>query len=136
LSASDWQDSYCDDWSSVLRGDGGPRGTWWNVDVERGGEYRIAVRRWPAVKDLPLNAPCPEQQMRAGKVAAGKALPIAGARLSIGGQELSVKTAADDKAAAFRVKLKGGVKTRLHAWFQDAAGADLCGAYYAEVRRL
>jgi hypothetical protein len=45
-------------------------------------------------------------------------------------------TAVTDKAAIFHVKLKAGTKTRLHGWFQDAAGKDLCGAYYANVRRL
>ena len=33
------------------------------------------------------------------------------------------------------MKLTKG-KTQLHGWFQDAAGKDLCGAFYATVRRL
>jgi hypothetical protein len=74
--------------------------------------------------------------MTAAKLPAGRALPIAAARLVVAGQELSVKTAPTDQAAVFRTKLRGGVKTQLHGWFQDAAGSDLCGAYYASVRRL
>ena len=42
----------------------------------------------------------------------------------------------DAKAAVFRAKLKGGTRTQLHAWFQDADGKDVCGAYYACVKRL
>jgi len=136
LSSSDWQEIYCDNVNSVLSGAGGPQGGPWSVLVERDGEYEIALRRWPAERDLPLNVGCPEKQMTAGSLPAGKALPIARARLTIAGQDLSAKTAAADKAAMFRVSLKGGTKTQLHAWFQDAAGADLCGAYYAYVRRL
>jgi hypothetical protein len=74
--------------------------------------------------------------MTAGKLPVGAALPIAGARLVVAGQELSVKTAPGDQAAVFRTRLRGGTKTQLHGWFQDAGGRDLCGAYYASVRRL
>ena len=57
--------------------------------------------------------------------------------MTVAGQALSQKTAAEDNAAVFRVKLAaGGVKTQLHGWFQDARGADLCGAFYASVKRL
>lgn len=136
LSCSDWQDVYCDNVQSVLKGDGGPRGAPWNVLVERGGQYEIGLSRWPPERSLPLNAPCPERQMTAGALPAGAALPIAGARLVVAGQELSVKTAPADQAAVFRTRLRGGTKTQLHGWFQDAAGQDLCGAYYASVRRL
>lgn len=135
LSSSDWQEIYCDNVNAVLSGAGGPRGGPWNVQVEREGEYEISLRRWPAERDLPLRAPCPEKQMQAGSLVAGKALPIASARLSIAGQDLSAKTGAEDKAADFRVKLQRG-KTLLHGWFQDEAGADVCGAYYAYVRRV
>ncbi|MCX6634037.1 MAG: arylsulfatase [Acidobacteria bacterium] len=136
LSSSDWQEVYCDNVNSILSGAGGPQGGPWKVLVERDGEYEISLRRWPAERDLPLNAPCPEKKMTAGSLPAGKAMPIAGAKLTMAGQALAAKTAAADKAATFRLKLKGGTKTDLHAWFQDAAGNDVCGAYYAYVRRL
>lgn len=136
LSCSDWQEVYCDNVSSVLSGAGGPRGGPWNVLVERDGEYEIALRRWPAGRALPLDAACPPRQMTVAELPAGKALPIAGARLSVAGQELSGKTGAGDQAAVFRVRLHRGSKTQLHGWFQDAAGSDLCGAYYAYVHRL
>jgi hypothetical protein len=136
LCCSDWQDIYCDNPRSVLAGDGGPRGGPWNVVVERDGDYEISLRRWPVEIDLPLNASCPEKKMTVGALPKGTAIPIARAQLKISGQQLSTKTAATDKVASFRVKLKGRAKTQLHAWFQDAEGKDLCGAYYASVRRL
>lgn len=136
LTSSDWQEVYCDNARSVLQGAGGPRGGPWNVYVERDGEYEIALARWPFHRELPLSAPCPEIKMTVGSLPAGVALPIAAAQLRIAGKQLSQKTRPEDKAAVFRVRLQGGVKTQLHGWFQDAGGKDLCGAYYARVRRL
>jgi arylsulfatase len=136
LSSSDWQEVYCDNQRSVSEAAGGPRGAPWNILVERDGEYEIKLTRWPIEQGLALTAGRPVQHMTRGSLPAGKALPIAGARLIAAGQELSLKTAAQDQAAVFRVRLKKGPKTQLHAWFQDAAGQDVCGAYYAYVKRL
>jgi arylsulfatase len=136
LTCSDWQDIYCDNTGNVMNAAGGPRGGPWSVWVERDGEYEITLRRWPAEIDLPLNAPCPDQKKRAAVVPGGKALPVAAAQLRVAGQTAEKKTAPGDKSVAFRVKLTGKQKTNLHAWFQDAAGADLAGAFYACVRRV
>jgi hypothetical protein len=72
--------------------------------------------------------------MAFGTLPAGRALPIAAAHLQIAGQTLSSKTGAGDKAATFVARLKGGGKTQMQAWFSDAEGKDICGAYYAYVR--
>ncbi len=136
LAFSDWQAIYFDDTADVLEAKGGPRGGRWSVYVERDGDYEISLYRWPAHTGLALTAAYPEKKLTVGRLPAGKAVPIGGAQLTIGGQALSVKTGPGDAAAVFRLKLKGGAKTQLHGWFQDAAGADLCGAYYAAVRRL
>jgi arylsulfatase len=137
LTSSDWQEVYCDNVNSILKGAGGPKGAPWRIFVERDGEYEISLRRWPAERDLPLNAACPEKKMTAGSLPEGVALAIAGAKLTVAGQSLpAVKASSGDKAISFRVRLAGGTKTDLHGWFQDAAGNDVCGAYYAYVRRL
>jgi hypothetical protein len=135
LTSSDWQDVYCDSVQSVLRGEGGEQGAPWNIFVERDGEYEIALSRWPLTRNLPLNAPCPAKKLTAGTLIAGKAIPIAGARLKVAGQEQSKKSASEDQSVLFRVKLKGKEKIQIHGWFQDDSGRDLCGAYYASVKR-
>jgi len=136
LTSADWQDAYCDSVQNVLRGDGGGKGAPWNVYVERDGEYEITLSRWPLSRNLALNAPCPETRLTVGTLIPGKALPIAAARLTVAGQEHSRKSAADDHSVVFRINLKRGQKIKIHGWFQDASGKDLCGAYYAYVKYL
>jgi hypothetical protein len=138
LTSSDWQDVYCDNPNCV--GDGGPegapRGAPWNVWVEKDGEYEIALRRWPVEQDLALSAPLAARKLTVAEMPAGKAMPIAEGRLTVANNEAARKVEPGDKAVVFRVRLKGGTKTQLHGWFQDASGKDLCGAYYAYVKRI
>jgi hypothetical protein len=126
LSSSDWQDLYVDNSRTVRRAAGGPRGGHWNVRVERAGEYEISVRRWPPEVDTALTAP---------NGTPSRALPIAGAKLTVAGQEHSAKAEAGAKAVTFHAQLPEG-PTQLQAWFTDRAGKDLCGAFYATIHRL
>ncbi len=126
LTSSDWQDVYCDNAGHVRQAAGGPRGGHWNVLVERAGLYEIALRRWPQETGLALGEPSGPQS---------QSLPIAAARVIVGGQEQGVKVSSDEKAAVLRINLPAG-PAKLQAWFADAAGQDLCGAFYAYVRRV
>lgn len=136
LTSSDWWEIYADNFGHVSTAAGGPAGGEWHVLVERSGQYEIQLSRWPFEQKLPLTAGRAAKRMTAGTLQEGKAMPIAGAKLTIAGQAQSIKTAPTDEAATFRVTLKGGTRTQLHGWFQDAAGADLCGVFYASVRWL
>jgi arylsulfatase A-like enzyme len=136
LSSSDWEEVYADNPGHVSDAVGGPRGGPWNVFVERSGEYEVRLSRWSPNLQLPLTAGRAVQKMTAGQLPAGKAMPIAGARLTIAGQQLSASTKATDLEAVFRVRLSGKTKTKLHGWFVDGQGADLCGAFYAQVKLL
>ncbi len=135
LSSSDWQDIYCDNVHTVLAGGGGPQGGPWHIDVEREGEYEIALARWPFSRGLGLTEPCPPKKVTVAELEAGKALPIAQAQLRVAGQQLSAKAVEGAKSITFNVRLAKG-KTKMHGWFQDAAGQDVGGAYYARVHRL
>ena len=64
-----------------------------------------------------------------------QALPIAGARLRIGGLDKTIAVRPGDKAAVFEIELPGG-DTEMKTWFLDAAGKELCGAYYVDVELL
>ncbi|MBE0657087.1 MAG: arylsulfatase [Bryobacteraceae bacterium] len=136
LSSSDWQDIYLDNHRTVSAGDGGAEGGPWTIRVESSGTYEISLARWPFERALALDAPCPEKKMRVAVLPAGKALPIAGARLRVGSHDLSAKTKPGDLSASFTVKLSAGPPSTMHGWFLDGAGAGICGAYYAKVRTV
>jgi len=65
--------------------------------------------------------------------AKSKAFPITSAKLTIGDQALVATTTPQEPAVTFKLKLQPG-KFKLQSWFQNAAGEDQCGAYFAEVR--
>jgi arylsulfatase A-like enzyme len=128
LTSSDWQDIYADNAGHVSQAVGGPRGGVWHVDIAAAGTYEIALRRWPREIDLPLTA--------ARGDAKSKALPVASASVAIQGKTKSAKaTDKNAKEIVLHVALEPG-RTTMQAWFQDADGADLAGAFYAYVRRV
>jgi arylsulfatase len=137
LTSSDWQNIYADNPGHVRSGVGGPRGGPWAIKVERDGEYKIELRRWPREADTALGGEPKIPAVNPSERAMGlKSFPIAQAHLSIAGQELTAKVSPGAKAAIFKVKLHSTPKTLLQGWFSDAEGKDLCGAYYAYVRKL
>lgn len=139
LCSADWQDvddPYSGGPQSERLAPSALRGAPWNVDVARAGEYEIALYRWPPETKAALTASLPELQPSAKAVgrpmAAGRALPITGAKLVAAGQQLGRNAAEGAVAVTFRVQLPAG-RTQLHGWFTDAQGRDVCGAYYAIV---
>jgi arylsulfatase len=126
LYASDWQGSYCDNWSGLSQARG--RGAW-DVIVDRAGTYAFELRRWPEESGKTLR-----EGHGKGKQAGRTARPIAGARLRIGAVDETIDTKAEDTAARFAVTLEAG-RTRLTADLLDAGGQVLCGAMYVKVRR-
>jgi hypothetical protein len=100
----------------------------WNLLIERGGDYQLTLTRWPPESGAALDAPL------TGPVGEGKALPIAKARVKIGELDQSKAVASGDASAVFKVPLKAG-EAQLQTWLYDAAGNELCGAFYVAVHR-
>ncbi len=136
LTSADWEEIYADNPGHVSNAAGGPQGGPWNVFVESDGNYEIILTRWPAHMKLALDAGRKPQKLTDGLLPPGKAMPVAGAKLTIAGQHHAQRTEPGQKAATFNVRLKGGIKTKLHGWFSDVEGKDLCGAFYATVRKV
>ncbi len=132
LSPCEWQDVFFDQSAQVRRGE--PRNGAWNLEVDRDGEYEVTLRRWPAEADAPIAAGLPAVKIADGEHPAGKALPIAKARLAIAGLDETRAVGKEDKAVTFALALKAG-PARLQTGFLDDAGKELCGAYYVTVRR-
>jgi arylsulfatase A-like enzyme len=135
LTSSDWQDIYSDNVGHVSNVAGGPRGGAWSVLVERSGDYEVDLYRWPPHLQLALTAGRAAQKLTAGVLPVGKAVPVAAAALNIGGQRLAAEAKPGAASVRFTLKLQAGQQSNLQGWFRDAAGNDLCGAFYAVVRR-
>lgn len=135
LTAAEWADIYCDNLNDLRDGKrvNGP----WYVKVEREGDYDIELRRWPADADAPIAGGVPAFTSRdGGTLPAGQALPVARARLKIGDKVLEPKAVTPEaKAVTFAAHIAKTPKTTIQSWFDDAQGKEICGAYYAIVRR-
>jgi arylsulfatase len=136
LTSCEWENVRCDGQGSVRAASGGPVGGPWNVQVVRPGRYEVTLARWPEESGLALAEAAPEFQARAGTTEAGVALPIAGAALKTpDGTVLTGTVPGTDTSVSFTLPLEAG-RSQLHGWLRDAGGNDVCGAYYAYVRRL
>jgi arylsulfatase len=133
LSAADWANVYCDNMQNLRAGlsRNGP----WHLLVERVGTYEIELRRWPREADAAITAGVPAFQAKDGGLPAGKALPVAKARLKLGDVDESKPVSPHDKSVVFTLPLKAGTRTTLQTWLYDVDGKELCGAYFAYVRR-
>ena len=107
----------------------------WNIDVEKEGNYKISLYRWPKEAQTPLTAAAPAYQGVDAKFKEGRALPIRHANLRIAGQTYWQKIQEDAYAAEFEVELKAG-KTQMQTWFYGQQRNQLCGAYYVYVMAL
>jgi hypothetical protein len=141
LTSSDWEGVYADNTGHVRTAIGGPTGSHWNVFVETPGNYEITLRRWPIETGAALGTKYDADEKLAaigGKAYAppSKAFPtIAEGVVKVAGQEASAKTAPTEQEVVVKVALPAG-KTTLKAWFRVAEGKDLCGAFYAYVRKV
>jgi arylsulfatase len=132
LSAADWQDVFLDQQRQVRAG--ARRNGPWGLDVARDGEYVFELRRWPREAEVAVSAGVPELKHVDGGLPAGKALPIAKARLRVGTFEQTREVKPADTSVSFVVPLRKG-QLKAQTWFYDADGKELCGAYYVYVRR-
>jgi len=133
LSAADWWNVYCDNMRDLRMGK--EANSVWNIQVAKDGRYEFALRRWPKEADAAIAAGVPEFQAVDGTLPAGKALPIAAVRLKVGDLLDETKVAADAKELKFAVDLAAGTQLTLQSFCYDAAGKELCGAYFVYVTR-
>jgi hypothetical protein len=133
LSSADWWNVYCDNMNDLRTGKAA--NSKWTVQPAQEGVYEIALRRWPREADAPIAAGVPAFRAVDGMLPAGKALPIAAIRLTVGDLLDQTKVVADAKEVVFTVPLKAGAVLPMQSYCLDASGQELCGAYFAYVRR-
>ncbi|MGE3819172.1 MAG: arylsulfatase [Isosphaeraceae bacterium] len=137
LTSGDWEGIYADNSGFVREAVGGPDGGRWHVQVERPGTYELVLRRWPEQTGAALGAryePSEKSPSNKPNVKTVGFPTIAGARVQIAG--IGGASSADPKStgATVAVELPAGRST-LKAWFTDAQGEALCGAFFVTVTR-
>jgi arylsulfatase len=136
LTSGDWEGIYADNAGYVREAVGGPTGGHWHILVETAGAYEFTLRRWPEQTGAALGAKYePSAKSPGPKKQVTRAFPtIAAAKLDIAGVKAETKADPQATGATITVDLPGG-KTKLKAWFADAEGKDLCGAFYVTVKK-
>ncbi len=112
----------------------------WAVEVDRPGDYRFSLRRWPEELDLSIDAGLSDEE--AASIAPfqrdqrpARSVCPRSARLMLFGEEESLKVDPSRKEIVFDRKVDRPGTTELEAWFTDEVGDD-CGAYYVTAERL
>jgi arylsulfatase A-like enzyme len=121
LTSHDWHAH--GPWNQDQVRQGQKRNSYWVVEVDRGGDYEIELRRWPKEAGAAITAPVD-----------GEAISAQKARLKIADFDQTKQIPKDARAVTFKAQLKAG-KTRLQTWFIDGED-DSRGAYYVYVKRL
>ena len=136
LTSNSWIEVDCDNRTRTAEACGPPRGGAWQIEVEEDGEYAVELRRWPFHLDRDLTVQGPPTTIGGMPIAAGKALPIASAQLSVNGAAPAAAQSTEGAVSIdFKIELKSGRNT-LQGWFRDRSGRDLAGAYYGRVRAV
>ncbi len=131
LTPCDWRDVFLDQQAQIRKD---KKNGAWTIYVEKAGEYRIALRRWPRESNLAITEVAPEFRGVDGIYKTGEALPIKSARVKIGALEKAQPIDIGSKEFLFHLRLPQG-ETTLQTWFLDSVGREICGAYYVYIAR-
>jgi hypothetical protein len=126
LCSANWIGSYADSWQNLLRKD--VKNGYWDLQVEKSGNYEIALYGWPKQTDAAFGDKFTGFTHVPGR-------PVARARLKIGENEMTMKTAPNELSAVFTLSLKKGDKPRLQSWLYDKNSKDLGGAYFVYITK-
>ncbi len=138
LTSGDWEGIYADNVGFVREAVGGPTGGHWHIRVERAGTYEFTLRRWPAQTEAALGAkygPSEKSPTNKPNVKVVGFPTIAAAHLELSGVHETIECDPQSTAATLNITLPAGVTT-MKAWFADAQGKDLCGAFFVTVKRV
>ena len=134
LACSNWLDADFDNRDKVAGADsmGGP----WHIEVEKEGNYRVQLSRWPFYMNRPLSAIGPGETIGGMPIDLGVAMPIALGTLSLnGGARMVAKPNHEGTLIELTIEMPLGRQT-LQAWFHDDSGKQLSGAFYATLAHL
>lgn len=108
----------------------------WIIDVKTEGMYRIELSRWPFHINRSLTVSGPSVSIGGTAMRSGKALPIDAGYISINNAiPVTNKVAGNSNSISFETNLTVGVN-KLKAYFGNASGQYICGAYYVRLEKL
>jgi len=113
-------------------------GSYWQIEAERSGVYRVELARWPFYMNRPLTAEGPSATIAGRPIDIAPGLPVAAVALSVDDAEPVIKSVSDGEEAvsiAFEIELSAG-RHALQGWFLDHVKSELSGAFYARLERL
>ncbi len=97
-------------------------------------EIELELSRWPFHLDRALTATGPVAIIGGMRIATGRALPRASAKLSVdGGEPNTVSAGPGAKSVGFEVSLAASRHT-LQGWCLNESGKDILGAYFERIR--
>jgi arylsulfatase len=137
LTCGDWEGIYADNTGYVRAAVGGPTGGQWHIQVEQAGDYEFTLRRWPEQTQAALGAryePSEKSPAKKAKAQTAAFKNIAGAKIDIAGVTAQAKADPEATAATITARLPAG-KTLFKAWFTDAGGNPLCGAFFVTIKK-
>jgi arylsulfatase len=136
LTSGDWEGIYADNTGFVREAVGGPTGGHWHLKVEEAREYEFTLRRWPEISKTALGdkyEPNAKSPANKAKLVVNGFPTIAQAKIEIAGVKAEAKADPKSESVTLKAKLPAGT-TKLKAWFTDANGKDLCGAFFVTVK--
>ncbi len=138
LTSGDWENIYADNTGHVREAVGGPTGGYWCIKVEEPGRYEFMLRRWPSQTRQRLGdkyEPTDKSPAVKAQLTTRSFPTIAQANLEIAGLRAEFSAEPGELGAPIEINLPSGV-TRLKAWFADAQGNNLCGAFFVTVKKV
>lgn len=138
LTSGDWEGIYADNAGYVREAVGGPTGGHWHIQVETAGAYEFTLRRWPEQARAALGAkyePTAKSPANKPNLKTVAFPTIASAAIELAGVTAHAQADASATGATITAKLPAG-RTTFKAWFADAQGENLCGAFFVTVQRL
>ncbi|QEG22766.1 arylsulfatase [Mariniblastus fucicola] len=137
LTAHDWLDA-APPWNQAhIRGAKPSAPGYWSVNVLQPGNYRVALRRFPAESDFAIDQQIPNADPVPGTKAyrdnPGTKIDPVKASLTIGDDSQTIDFESGSKEVSFDVELEAG-ETTISASFETADGEQV-GAFYVYVTR-
>ena len=133
LCGEQWDDTNF--WWQYMVGEAVIQNGSWFVDVDRDGEYRFSLRRWPREVDAPINSGLSESDFCYGMNRQNnKTLEVVSAHINLNGDEFEIKVGSQMQEACLRVRLNSG-PLNITTTFKERDGQER-GAYYVYAERL